>query len=53
MAGYGRRSQLHHPVLIRVFSYGDYALDGDHHDVNCLRTLTYDYYPNGVQGRAL
>jgi hypothetical protein len=36
-----------------VFSYGDYARDGDHHDVNCLRTLAYDYYPNGVQGRAL
>jgi len=36
-----------------VFSYGDYARDGDHHDVNCLRTLSYDYYPNGVQGRAL
>ena len=36
-----------------VFSCGDYARDGDHHDVNCLRTLAYDYYPNGVQGRAL
>ena len=24
-----------------------------HHDVNCLRTLSYDYHPNGVQGRAL
>jgi hypothetical protein len=36
-----------------VFSYGDYARDGDHHDVNCLRTLADDYYPNGVQGRAL
>jgi hypothetical protein len=36
-----------------VFSYGDYARDGDHHDVNCLRTLAYDYYPHGVQGRAL
>ena len=30
---------------------GDYARDGDHHDVNCLRTLADDYYPNGVQGR--
>jgi hypothetical protein len=35
-----------------AFSYGDYAPDGDYHDVNCLRTLSYDYYPNGVQGRA-
>jgi hypothetical protein len=31
----------------------DYAPDGDHHDVNCLRTVPYNYYPNGVQGRAL
>jgi hypothetical protein len=37
----------------RVFSYGDYARDGEHHDVNCLRTLSYDYYPNSVQERAL
>ena len=36
-----------------AFSYGDYARDGDHHDVNCLRTLSNDYYPNGVQGRSL
>ena len=36
-----------------AFSYGDFARDGDHHDVNCLRTLSNDYYPNGVQGRSL
>ena len=36
-----------------ALSYGDYAPDGNHHDVNCLRTLPYDYYPHGVQGRAL
>lgn len=35
-----------------VLDYGDYATDGDHHDVSCLRTLSYPSYPNGVQGRA-
>ena len=35
-----------------VYSYGDYARDGDLHNVDCLRTLNYDTYPNGIQGRA-
>jgi len=35
-----------------VLNYSDYAPDGDHHDVNCLRTLADDHFPHGVQGRS-
>jgi hypothetical protein len=28
-------------------AYQDYARDGDHHDVNCLRVLTAPYSYNG------
>jgi hypothetical protein len=36
-----------------TYAYQDYARDGDHHDVNCLRILSPDYNPGGVQGMAL